>query len=287
VGLGLVLLVELLKLDIGEVEGLGYYDFMAYIGVPFFNIGGVPSLDLLATRCGIDETCHVLDVGCGTGGNAAYLVERYGCRVTGVDISEIMVARAQERKEGHPMGDRMRFLAGDAYRLGFPDESFDVVLTVFVSQFLELEQAFSEFSRVLVPGGCLGVNEMYRLGDVPPGLVDRVDEAETVFRELTGLPFSLRSPETWERGFIDAGFVDVGVEAFEYEMDVQSGLEMVEDMGGWWKMLRMLWKTFMLALRSRKIREKYMRIGRGKDVMLRDRETKKYFGYVLGVGRKP
>lgn len=286
-GLGLVLLVELLKLDIGEVEGLGYYDFMAYIGVPFFNIGGVPSLDLLATRCGIDETCHVLDVGCGTGGNAAYLVERYGCRVTGVDISEIMVARAQERKEGHPMGDRMRFLAGDAYRLGFPDESFDVVLTVFVSQFLELEQAFSEFSRVLVPGGCLGVNEMYRLGDVPPGLVDRVDEAETVFRELTGLPFSLRSPETWERGFIDAGFVDVGVEAFEYEMDVQSGLEMVEDMGGWWKMLRMLWKTFMLALRSRKIREKYMRIGRGKDVMLRDRETKKYFGYVLGVGRKP
>ena len=181
----------------------------------------------------------------------------------------------------------MRFMVGDAYRLGFPDESYDVVLTVFVSQFLELEHAFPEFSRVIVSGGCLGVNEMYRLGDVPEMLVDRVDEAETVFRELTELPFSLRSPETWERGFSDAGFVDVGVEAFEYNMDVRAGLEMVEDMGGWWKMLKMLWKTFMLALRSRKIREKYMRIGRGKDVMLRDKETKKYFGYVLGVGTKP
>ncbi|MCW4014260.1 MAG: class I SAM-dependent methyltransferase [Candidatus Bathyarchaeota archaeon] len=274
-------------MSVGEVEGLGYYDFMAYIGVPFFNIGGVPSLDLLAERCGIDETCHVLDVGCGTGGNSAYLVESYGCRVTGIDISEIMIARAQERKEEHPLGDRMRFMTGDAYALGFPDESFDVVLTVFVSQFLDIEQAFSEFSRVLAPGGCLGVNEMYRLESVPGELVERVDEAEQVFRELTELPFSLRSPEVWERGFRDAGFVDVGVEAFEYAMDVRAGLEMVEDMGGWWKMLGMLWKTYMLALRSRKIREKYMRIGRGKDVMLRDKETKKYFGYVLGLGKKP
>ena len=45
VGLGLFLLVIKVELGIGEVEGLGYYDFMAYIGVPFFNIGGVPGLD--------------------------------------------------------------------------------------------------------------------------------------------------------------------------------------------------------------------------------------------------
>ena len=44
-GLGLFLLVIKVELGIGEVEGLGYYDFMAYIGVPFFNIGGVPGLD--------------------------------------------------------------------------------------------------------------------------------------------------------------------------------------------------------------------------------------------------
>jgi len=184
-GLGLFLLVIKVELGIGEVEGLGYYDFMAYIGVPFFNIGGVPGLDLLAERCGIDEDSHVLDVGCGTGGNSAYLVERYGCRVTGVDISEVMIARAKERREGHPRGDRMRFMVGDAYGLGFPDESFDVVLTVFVSQFLDLEQAFPEFSRVLVQGGCLGVNEMYRLGDVPEMLVDRVDEADPLTTYLS------------------------------------------------------------------------------------------------------
>lgn len=280
-------MVVVLELDIGVVEGLGYYDFMAYIGVPFFNIGGAPSMDLLAARCGINEDSRVLDVGCGTGGNAAYLVERYGCRVTGVDISEVMIARAQERAEAHPQGDRMRFMVGNAYEVGFPDESFDVVLTVFVSQFLELGLAFSEFRRVLVSGGVLGVNEMYRLMDVPEELVEKVDNAELVFRELTGLPFSLRSPEEWRRGFCEAGFAGVGVEAFEYAMGAKAGLEMIEDMGGWWKLLRMLWKTFALAVKSKKIREKYMRIGRGKDVMLRDPETKKYFGYVLGVGKKP
>ncbi len=50
-------------LSIRDLEGLGYYDFMAYLRVPFFNIGGTPSLDLLAQRCGINEDSHVLDVG--------------------------------------------------------------------------------------------------------------------------------------------------------------------------------------------------------------------------------
>ena len=49
----------------------------------------------------------------------------------------------------------------------------------------------------------------------------------------------------------------------------------------------MLGKTAWLGIRSRKIREKYFRIQRGKDVMLRDKETSRYFGYVIGSGRKP
>ena len=269
------------------VEGLGYYDFMAYLGVPFFNIGGAASMDVLAERCGVGKDSRVLDVGCGTGGNSAYLVERYGCSVTGVDISEVMIMRARERAEMHPLGDRMSFRVGDAYGLGFRDECFDVVLTVFVSQFLDIGRAFPEFRRVLVPGGWLGVNEMYRAGDVPSELVERVDYAERVFRDLTELPFSLRSPETWSRGFSDAGFTGVEVEAFQEYLGVKGGLDIVKDMGGWWKLLRVLGRTAWLGLKSKKIRERYMGIQRGKDVMLRDKETSKYFGYVIEAGQKP
>jgi hypothetical protein len=60
-------------LALSQIEELGYYDFMAYLQVPFFNIGGIPSLELLAERCRIDESSHILDVGCGTGGNACHI----------------------------------------------------------------------------------------------------------------------------------------------------------------------------------------------------------------------
>ena len=149
-------------MSISEIEELGYYDFMAYLKVPFFNIGGTPSLDLLAQRCGIDENSHVLDVGCGTGENSVYLAEKYGCRVTGFDISERMVERANERAVSSGLEDRLSFSIGDAYDLDFPDGTFDVVMTVFVSQFLDLKWVFKEFRRVLKDGGWLGINEMYR-----------------------------------------------------------------------------------------------------------------------------
>jgi len=275
------------SLTIEEIENLGYYDFMAYLEVPFFNIGGAPSVDLLAERCGIGEDSHVLDVGCGTGSNAAYLVEHFGCQVTGVDISELMIDQANRRASGHELGDRLEFHVGDAYDLGFPDEGFDAVLTIFVSQFLDLERVFPGFMRVLKPGGYLGVNEMYRLGDVPSVDREKVDYAEEVFRDLTELPFSIRSPEIWEEGFRDVGFLEVSVESFSEFIDVRRGLDMIGDMGGWVNLLGLIWKTYSLALKSKKIRARYGKLNKGKHVMLSDKQTSKYFGYVLGVGRKP
>ena len=274
------------ELTIQEIEELGYYDFMAYLEVPYFNVGGEPSLDLLAEKCGINKDSHVLDVGCGTGGNSVHLAEKYGCRVTGIDISELMIERAKNRVENSGLGDRLSFQVGDAYNSDFPDESFDIVLTIFVSQFLDLDKAFPEFNRVLKHGGYLGINEMYRDADIPEKNREKANTAEQVFRELTELPFSLRSPERWSRGFEDAGFQDVSVESFSQLISVERGLEMVTEMGGWWSFLKMLWKTLELGLRSPKIWKRYAGINKGKRVMFRDPETNKYFGYVLGVGRK-
>lgn len=274
------------ELTIQEIEELGYYDFMAYLEVPYFNIGGDPSLDRVAELCRINKDSHVLDVGCGTGGNAVHLATKYGCRVTGIDISELMIERAEKRAVDSGLGERLSFQVGDAYNLDFPDESFDIVLTIFVSQFLDMDKAFPEFHRVLKHGGSLGINEMYRDQDIPLEKRDKADTAEQVFRELTDLPFSLRSPERWNQGFLDAGFSDVSVESFSQLISVERGLEMVEEMGGWWNLLKILWKTLVLGLRSSKIWKRYAGINKGKKVMFRDPETNKYFGYVLGVGRK-
>jgi len=274
-------------MTIEEIEGLGYYDFMGYMGVPFFNIGGAASMDRLAELCHVDGDAVVLDVGCGTGGNSCYLAEKYGCRVVGVDIAEHMIRYAEKRVEEMGLTDRVSFQVGDAYGLDFPEDSFDAVLTVFTSQFLDPARAFPEFHRVLKEGGRLGINEMYRADQVPPESVERVDYGERVFRELTDLPFTLRSPSVWREAFAAAGFTDVVVEEYSNYMGQAESLSMIEEVGGWGRFMGILWEMLVLALRSGKIRRRYGKISKGKSVLLRDKLASKYIGYVLCVGVKP
>jgi cyclopropane-fatty-acyl-phospholipid synthase len=51
----------------------------------------------LAERIRTDETCHVLEIGCGWGGFASYVARTYGCHVTGITLSERQAAYARER----------------------------------------------------------------------------------------------------------------------------------------------------------------------------------------------
>jgi ubiquinone/menaquinone biosynthesis C-methylase UbiE len=128
-----------------DVEKLGYYDFMVYMEIPFFNIGGQVSIDSLAELCKVNKNSKVLEVGCGTGANACYLAEKFGCTVVGVDISEYMVNYAIQRAINSGPKDIVSFKVGNAYNLDFSDNIFDVVLTVFLSQFLDPNKAFQEF----------------------------------------------------------------------------------------------------------------------------------------------
>jgi ubiquinone/menaquinone biosynthesis C-methylase UbiE len=279
--------MEKRSLTVKEIEELGYYDFMGYMGVPFFNIGGAASMDRLAELSHIDGDTVVLDVGCGTGGNACYLAEKYGCRVVGVDIAEQMIKYAERRAADLGLTDRVTFQVGDAYGIEFPDGSFDAVLTVFTSQFLDPARAFPEFHRVLKEGGCLGINEMYRSDHVPSEAVERVDYGEQIFRELTDLPFTLRSPSVWREAFKAAGFEDVVVEEHSNYMGQAESLSMIEEIGGWGRFMGILWYMLVLALRSGKIRRRYGKISKGKSVLLRDRVASKYIGYILCAGMKP
>lgn len=228
----------------------------------------------------------MLVVGCGTGGNSCYLANKYGCQIVGIDIAEHMIKHAQERAENLGLMDRVVFRVGDAYDLKFPDGSFDVVLTVFVSQFLDPSRAYPGFLRVLRPGGHLGINEMYRADEVPQEVFHRVEEGEEVFREITELPFTLRSPSTWREAFEISGFGDVVIEEYS-NIQQSASLGLVEEFGGWGKIIRTLWEMLILALRSKKLRQRFGRISRGKRVLLRDRVASKYIGYILCVGKKP
>lgn len=96
----------------------------------------------------------VLDVACGTGDMVCNLVQS-GCTVTGVDLSEEMLAIARRKTA------LATFQLADAEYLPFPDGSFDAVTCAFgVRNFVHLEQGLGEMLRVLKPGGRMVILEL-------------------------------------------------------------------------------------------------------------------------------
>ena len=100
----------------------------------------------------------ILDLGSGTGHCSEALSKRYPkARVVALDLSEAMLHHTRKR---FSRWDRFRnkhgFIAGDAERLPFADASFDMLFSNLTLQWCsDLEQTFSEFRRVLKPGGVL------------------------------------------------------------------------------------------------------------------------------------
>jgi len=73
--------------------------------------------------------------------------------VTGIDMTPEMLARA--RASAAEMGAaNVEFVEGEAERLPFPDESFDVVISNGVIDLVpDKDAVFAEIFRVLAPGG--------------------------------------------------------------------------------------------------------------------------------------
>ena len=98
---------------------------------------------------------RVLDLGSGAGTDslAAAQMVGPGGRVTGVDMTSEMLAKA--RAAAVEMGAaNVEFIESEAERLPFGDKSFDVVISNGVIDLIpDKEAVFSELFRVLMPGG--------------------------------------------------------------------------------------------------------------------------------------
>jgi SAM-dependent methyltransferase len=96
---------------------------------------------------------QVLDLGCGEGYCSRMLRQR-GAQVRGVDISERMIELARQAEYAQPMG--IDYDTADATNVHLGDASVDVVVAVFLFNYLGVEQmhqTMTNVHRMLRPGG--------------------------------------------------------------------------------------------------------------------------------------
>ena len=136
-------------------------DAVALILGESYHPGGLDLTRRLARSLGLRPGQKVLDIASGPGTTAFLLAAEFGVEVSGVDLGEVAVAKANARASEKGIDGQVRFRVGDAERLPFDDASFDaVVCECAFCTFPDKPTAAAEMARVLRPGGRLGITDV-------------------------------------------------------------------------------------------------------------------------------
>ena len=129
--------------------------------------GGLQQTQVHAALVSITSDMHLLDIGCGIGGPARYFATEFGCRVTGIDLTDEYIDAANLLTQKIGLSDRVAFDCGDATALPYDDASFDMAWALNVTMNIEDRAGFyAGVHRVLKPGGRFCISE---IGQGPGG----------------------------------------------------------------------------------------------------------------------
>jgi demethylmenaquinone methyltransferase/2-methoxy-6-polyprenyl-1,4-benzoquinol methylase len=108
-----------------------------------------------------DNPQWILDVASGTADMAIMSAKLLKpSRITGIDISEQMLAVGKNKIEKEGLTQIINLQTGDSETINFPRDTFDAITVAFgVRNFEKLEDGLTEMLRVLKPGGLLVVLE--------------------------------------------------------------------------------------------------------------------------------
>lgn len=183
------------------------------------HIGGWQATEALLDPLGLAPGTRALDVGCGIGGAARTLAERYGAVVEAIDLTPelVTVAEALTAMTG-TAGVRYQVASGTA--LPFEAGAFDLATLIHVGMNIDDKPTlFAEVARVLRPGGRFAVYDVMRTGpDEPP--------YPQPWAGTPAISF-LEPPDAYARLAAAAGFVE---SARRERLD--EGIAAVQAMGG-------------------------------------------------------
>jgi ubiquinone/menaquinone biosynthesis C-methylase UbiE len=167
-----------------------------------FHGRGLEATQQAANLVSAKPADHILDVGSGIGGPARYFATRFGCRVTGVDLTAEFCEVARGLTGAVGLADRVTFEQGNALAMPFPDASFDGAYSMNVSMNIaDKAGLYREVHRVLKPGAWFVLAEIAQGSAGPPAYpTPWARTAETSF---------LATPDETHAALAAAGFTIV------------------------------------------------------------------------------
>ncbi len=128
--------------------------------VDHFHARGFPATVELADTLTVKPQDHLVDIGCGIGGPARYLAQRFQCRISGIDITPSYVEAGNRLSALVGMGERVRIELGDGQRLPYADGQFDGGYSQHVTMNVpDRSKFYAEAFRVLKPGAFFALTE--------------------------------------------------------------------------------------------------------------------------------
>ncbi len=123
---------------------------------------------------------NALDIGCGDGGFARRLADRFGIAVTGIDPNRAMIERAQAETSN----PRVQFVEADFMHYDFADR-FDFITAMASLHHMPFEPALEKITSLLRPGGVLAVLGVFREASVADVGIALVASPVNVFYALS------------------------------------------------------------------------------------------------------
>lgn len=133
-----------------------------------FHIGGRSATEGFLSQLSLKTDAEVVDIGSGLGGTARFAYERFGWRVSGIDLTPEFVDVARALSSWVGASEALSFHCGSALEMPFEDEGFDAAIQLHVGMNIADKHAlFQEVRRVLRPGGLYGIYDVMKIDDAP------------------------------------------------------------------------------------------------------------------------
>lgn len=176
-------------------------------GDGFLSPGGTDEVDRVIGDKDLGQA-SILDIGCGIGGAAVHLaLTRQPERVTGIDIEENLVHKAQELAVRQNASATCHFQRVEPGPLPFEPQSFDLVFSK--DSIIHISDKFSlakNVYEVLRPDG------WFMGSDWLSGYEGEPSSQMQAYIDAEGLDFGMASAATYKEAFREAGFVDIEIE---------------------------------------------------------------------------